>query len=287
LSILPGKEPSTRAKKVPDWVPVLVVSVENAMRPFSQEIGERLLTNPHMQQVWGTLITEGGKRALDDPDGFEGRLNSLPERYRAETYPSTLPGTDPETEWLSMMLADGNVPADELDRADALYRRTRHAAYLADNACASFFLATVIIFTLGNPSVKEHDIEREMSRWQEGAKLCREALSSPHRATVDPALAAALSMSADYFEGLATSIERSAAGSPYLIGRGARKKGVLRRNEYIRGQVCDLARITHKIFGSFLHVPIATAASVVTGQSISPKSVENWSKAAPSKGIST
>jgi hypothetical protein len=203
--------------------------------------------------------------------------------------------TDPKMEsvWQTLTVTDVDAAALEklpenlrLDHWVEASLGTRDATD-NDAACAAFFASAVIIFTLGNRSVKEHDIKREMSRWRDGAALCREALSGPHRARVDPALAAALSMSADYFEGWAGSIERSAASSPYLIGRGARKKGVLRRNDNIRGQVCDLARITHKVFGSFLHVPIATAATVVTGQSISPKSVENWSKAAPSKGIST
>ena len=108
------------------------------------------------------------------------------------------------------------------DQADALYRRSRHAADLADGARASFFLSTAIIFTLSNPVVKKDEIDEEARRWRGGASLCREALSGIHRARVDPTLAAALSVSADYFDWYATSIEAASKDSPYLIERNSR-----------------------------------------------------------------
>jgi hypothetical protein len=167
------------------------------------------------------------------------------------------------------------MSVDEVDRADALYRRKRRDAYLANSAGASFFLATAIIFTLRNRTVKEYDIEQEAWRWQTGAALCREALSSPHRATVDPALAAALSMSADYFDGHATSIGTGATASYYVIKRNSRLRAP-GEDENIRGQVREVAAVTKKIFGRALYGTVATAASVATDLKISGNNAEKW-----------
>jgi hypothetical protein len=197
-----------------------------------------------------------------------------------------------ESVWRTLRAIDGDAAALEalppnlrLDNWVEASLEMRDAT-ANDKACAAFFASAVITFTNKNPTVKEYDIEQQAKRWRDGAKLCREALSGMHRARVDPALAAALSMSADYFEGWASSIERSAASSPYLIGRGARLRAP-GGNENIRGQVCDLAHVAHGVFGLSLYVPIATAACVVTGQAISSKSVENWSKASPSNDFSS
>jgi hypothetical protein len=222
-------------------------------------VGERLLTNQRMERVWKKLRTEGIKLAQSNPEAFEKELNELPYSYRRES-------------------RDDSPPSDRFDPTP------RRVTYLADSACASFFLATAIIFTFRNRTGTERDLKQEVQRWRTGAQLCREARSSPHRATVDPTLAAALALVTDYFEGHIASIETTAAGSPYFIGRNARERAPgggknAIGNENVRGQVCDLARITQKIFGSFLHTPVATAASVATGLPINSTTVENWSKA--------
>jgi hypothetical protein len=205
---------------LPEWL-------TDAIRKVACDpVGERLLTDERMKRVWKTLNAEGRRCARDDPDDFEGRLNKLEERYRRETW-DTAPPPDTETGFsclpplLAAKLA-GRMSVDEVNREDARYRRDLRVAYLADSACASFFLAAAIIFTLRNSTVKEYDLEQEAWRWRTGAALCREALSSPHLATVDPALAAALSMSADYFDGHATSIGTGAAASYYVIERNSR-----------------------------------------------------------------
>jgi hypothetical protein len=208
--------------------------------------GKRLLADERMQAVWKLLIDKGRQR---DPREIERSLDDLPAAYRRETY------TDNRT----------------FD--------------LAESAVASFFLAGAIIFTLGNKTARAHDIEREVSRWRAGAKLCREALVVQYPIVVDPDVAAALRLSTDYFERRASFIERTATSSPYLIGREARQRAP-GRNENVRGQVRDLAIVAHKIFGSFLHAPVATTASVATGKTISVKSVENWSKASPNNKFS-
>jgi hypothetical protein len=243
LSALLGGEQAAGSKTAPDWVPPLMVSLASAMRPFGQEIVDRLLTDPQMESVWRILRAKSVDQAA---------LEKLPPNLRLDN-------------WVEASLETRDATAN-------------------DAACAAFFAYAVIIFTLGNRSVKEQDIKREMSRWRDGAAICREALSGVHRATVDPALAAALSMSADYFEEWARSLERSAANSPYLIGRGAleRAPGGKKNaggDENVRGQVCDVANLTQQVFGSFLHKPVATTASVATGLVIASKSVENWSRA--------
>lgn len=175
------------------------------------------------------------------------------------------------------------LPADLPDnrRADNWLGQVR--ASPKDQAAVAFFTSAVITFAIGNPTVREGAIAHEARRWRIGAALCREALSGMHRATVDPHLAAALRMSADYFEGFARSVETASAGSPYVIGRNSRKRAPGGGNERlgdenVRGQVCDLAEVTRKIFGSVLRGPVA---SVATGLDIQPKSVENWSTSTP------
>jgi hypothetical protein len=43
------------SKRVPDWVPPLVVSMARAMRGYSQEVCDRLLTDQRMQAAWTEL----------------------------------------------------------------------------------------------------------------------------------------------------------------------------------------------------------------------------------------
>jgi len=118
-------------------------------------IAVRLLADTRMEQVWKTLRKEGSDRELANSKEFKDSLNSLPDNYRMETWGASAPSA------------------------------------LADRVCASFFLAASIIFGVGNRTVKKYDIEQEAKRWRAGAALCREALSNPHRATVDPDLTAA------------------------------------------------------------------------------------------------
>ncbi len=283
---------------LPQWLPDAVRGVVSGHFDLQHyPIGAQLLTDERMEQVWKTINLEARRRALDDPERFESSLNNLSERYRRETYDTFAPpGGEPDTKWLAMMLPDHEVwktlntegrrraieeIQPEIDRKDRLYRRDWRVSYLADSACASFFLATAIIFTIRNATVREHDLELEVSRWRDGAKLCREALSSPHRATVEPDLAAALKMSADYFEGWAKFIELTSAGSPYLIKRNAHERAPGGRkgtggNENVRGQVRELAEATEQIFGTFLYGTVARAASVATGLKISSENVEKW-----------
>jgi hypothetical protein len=209
-------------------------------------IGVLLRTDPRMRRVWQTLANEGRKRELSDPKGFRDRLDSLSERFLMETW-----GTP------------------------------THEVCLADRACASFFLATAIVFAIGNRTVREYDIRAEVQRWRAGAALCRGALQSPHRARVDPALQDALSAAAAYFEEWAELVEGANVNSPYRIGRASRERAPggkkdVPGDDHIRGQVREVAAVTEKIFGSFLYRTVATAATVATGSLISAGNVERW-----------
>jgi hypothetical protein len=218
-----------------DWAPPLVVSVADAMRGFSPDVCDRLLTDPRMKGVWIEL-----------------------GRHEVKALPAAL---------------DDNLRVDHwLGQFDASPK---------DEAAVAFFASAVIIFTLRNRVVKKHELEKEAERWQDGAALCREALSGLHRARVDPALAAALSVSADYFEGHATSIKTASASSPCVVERNARKRAPgggkgTDGNENVRGQVRKVAEVTEQIFGTFLYGTVACAASVATGLKISRKNVEKW-----------
>ena len=266
---------------LPEWLPDAVRGVVNGHFDLAlYPIGDRLLTDKRMQKVWKAMIAAGLRCAKNDSEGFEKKLNGLPERYRRETWDtSTSPSGESDINWLRKMLAKGKVSRHELDRADALHRKSRRAAYLADNACASFFLAATIVFTLDNRTVTESKIKREVNRWQDGARLCREALNS--HATVNPDHAEALAKTAVYFEEHAKFIETMSAKSPYFINRNARERapGATKGrtgNENVRGQVRELAAVTEQIFGHFLYGTVATVVSVASGLSITPTSVENW-----------
>ena len=209
-------------------------------------VGAVLSKDSRMQRVWKTLTAEGHKCEDRDMEEFKLRLNSLPDHYRLEKWGQSIDGVS-----------------------------------LTERACASFFLATAIVFAVGNQIVRAQDIEQEVQRWRTGAELCREALQSPHRAAVDPQLARALSESAAYFGSWAVLIETANADSPYHvkkveITRTPGSKGNKPGNKNIRAQVCDVALTTRGIFGSFLYGTVATAASVATGLPIAAKSVENW-----------
>jgi hypothetical protein len=205
-----------------------------------------------MKRVWQTLGSEGRKREQSDPKDFEHRLHSLPNRYQMENW---------------------DAPTDRVS--------------LVDGACAAFFLATATIFAVQNRAVRERYVAEEVGRWRTGAALCRQAINSPEwgaptdRATVD-----ALSLSAAYMEKQANFIETATRGSPYVIGRSSRNRAPggskdKPGDDAIRGQVSALAKATEEIFGSFLYGTVAIAASVATGKSISPKSVQNWCSAPP------
>jgi hypothetical protein len=85
-------------------------------------IGRRLLDDPNMGQVWLALMSEGNDH---NPQSLEGRLDSLDGLYRMETWGAPTYGVS-----------------------------------LADQACASFFLATSIVFGVGNHVVTESSIQR-------------------------------------------------------------------------------------------------------------------------------
>ncbi len=224
----------------PDYIPRAVREV-SARFGDDHPIGLLLRTEPRMRRVWQTLASEGRKRELGNQKDFEDHLDSLPNRYRMETW---------------------GAPTDGIS--------------LADRACGAFFIAIATIFTVRNRAVTKNDIADEAKRWRTGAALCREAIHSPQwgaptdRATVD-----ALSLSAAYFDELANFIETATRGSPYVIGRDSHNRAP-GGDDAIRGQVRALAKVTEEILGSFLYGTVAIAASVATGESISPKSVENW-----------
>jgi hypothetical protein len=198
-------------------------------------IGRLLCSDPRMEQVWKTLMKEGDAREKTSPKEFKDRLDSLRDIYRMEKW---------------------DTPTD--------------GVLLPDQACASFFLATSIIIGVGNHAIKESNIQKELTRCQDAATLCREALCFPHRAANDPDLAAALSLSAAYFEEWAKILKNSNMNSPYLVERATGG------SDDIRAQVRHVATVTREMFGSFMYRTVATAASVATGSAISWKQVANW-----------
>ena len=261
-----------------EWMPDGVLKVVERF-----PAGARLLADRGMQTVWETLRAKGLQRASNDPEEFERRLSNLPDEYRKETFDGTPPGGEPDIEWLPSIMGEGNVSADELDQTYGRHMRDSRVAYLAESACASFFLAAAIIFTRGIRTVREQDLKQEAQRWRTGAALCREACLGMHRARLDHDLAEALSTSAAYFDEHADSIGTAPGSDFYIVERRGleRAPGANRGStgdEDVRGQVGHLAWAAKLIFGSFLHKPVAITASVATGVTISPKSVENWSR---------
>jgi len=251
------------------------------------DLRRRLLTDPRMEQVWRTLAIEGRKRERKLEIERKSKLNNLkwyeeedpfaflPEAYRMETWDA------PTLRPLAANPAPEELEAPGRIGDTALFEYKSRQASFADRLCAAFFLATTIIFTVKNRTVRKYDIEREVRRWRAGASLCREALYSPHRAPIDPALHKALSASGAYFEEWAKFIETTSLNSPYLIERGSRNRAPggssdTFGDDAIRGQVRALAEATRQIFGTILYRTVARAASVATGESISPKSVQNW-----------
>src|SRR3984957_5943770 len=108
---------------LPKWLPN---KVRNGRFFEDYPVGAKLLADHKVEHVWKNLNTVGLKCARKEPKEFENRLSNLPERYRRETcdWDSSTPlaeGTHPSRR--SMGVA-GNVS----DQADALYRRSRHAA---------------------------------------------------------------------------------------------------------------------------------------------------------------
>ena len=100
-----------------DYLPNAIRELNACFCGGENTIGQRLCTDHRMQQVWKTLTTEGTREA-EDREKFERRLNSLPKRYRQETW-------DPD--------------------------QSMYGVSLTDRACASFFLATAIVFQCRKP----------------------------------------------------------------------------------------------------------------------------------------
>ena len=194
-------------------------------------VGRRLIEDPNMGQVWQTLMLEGRGR---NPEDFEDRLNSLHRDYRMETWVET---------WA-------------VRKCD-----------LAERGCASFFLATAIIFSRKNSAVTKSKLDAELNRWQFGAVLCREALDM---ARCDQKIAHALETSAAYFEEWAKELSTANMNSPYLVKRASRAR------DHIRGLVRDVAVVAKKIYGSSMYGTVATAASAAACSDISLETVEDW-----------
>ena len=216
-------------------VPDVVRDVNARFYEGNHYIAQRLCAESSMGEVWKTLGMEGRNRELAGPKKFKDRLDSLLGVYRMETW---------------------GAATDQIS--------------LADQACASFFLAASIIFGVGNHAVKESDVQKELKRYQDAVTLCSESLCSPHRATNDPDLAAALSASAAYFQEWIKIISNANMNSPYLVERATQG------HNDVRAQVRHVATVTREIFGSFMYGTVATTASVAKGLLITTKSVENW-----------
>lgn len=212
-----------------DYLPGAVRQLNAHFFDGAHFIGVRLLEDPNMGQVWQTLMREGRRR---NPKDFEDRLNSLHCDYRMEHWVKTW---DPPTRDV-----------------------------LAERACASFFLATAIIFSRKNPAVTKSHLKSEVKRWGDGAALCRQALDM---ARGDPKIAQALETSGAYFEEWAKALSTANMNSPYLVKRASRGR------DHIRVLVRDIAVVTQKIYGSSMYRTVATAASAVD---ISWKEVEDW-----------
>jgi hypothetical protein len=230
-----------------DYLPNAIRELNACFCGGENTIGQRLCTDHRMQQVWKTLTTEGTREA-EDREKFERRLNSLPKRYRQETW-------DPD--------------------------QSMYGVSLTDRACTSFFLATAIVFSVGNQVRRASKIEREAQDWRTAAELCAKLCAEPGapqqhlHAAIDPDLIDALRKSAAYLEKVANFIQTTNEDSPYLIGREAKLRAP-GGNENIRGQVRDVAAVTKKIFGQVLYGTVATAANVASGLKISGKNVAKW-----------
>ncbi len=140
-----------------------------------------------------------------------------------------------------------------------------------EQACAALFAYAVVEFSGERVVGTRSDFDQFAKESLSAAELCRAAIERDGRPRIDPALAAALKVVADYFE--EQGQRRLQSGSPYVVERSSRARG----EDVKRGRVRALALEMHRLFGSFRYGTTATIAMVaLEGSKISARDVENW-----------
>jgi hypothetical protein len=236
---------------LPAWAPAAAGKIYERWQ-FGGEIGRRLLFDPRMEKVWTDLRSNGARQEREDVAAFAERLDDMPNRYRFDTW-------DLDDEW-----------------------RTP----LAERACVAVFVCSIDRFIVREMRIMEASdengieipitaqaIDSLVERWQNGAKLCREALSSPHRSVFDKELAQALLLCGSYFDEFAGFIRRGTKEGQLYIERKSRALG---GDDALRYHVLSIAKEMKGIYGKVYHVPLSEITKVVTNVEIKSKSVENW-----------
>jgi hypothetical protein len=201
-------------KKVPDWVPPLVVaSSAGAMRRFGQEVVDRLLTDARMESVWQTLRARNVNAVA---------LDALPSNLRLDN-------------WVEGSLETGDATPN-------------------DEACVAFFAAAVIEFKLANKPVYASDVSELIGPWREAARQCRLALRNPlFRPLVDGEFERSLSIVERFFEERAAFVESGSSpyllgrerkdDAARGIVRGIAKQTKLIFGQFLYGTIATVASV--------------------------------------------
>lgn len=219
----------------------IVSTVPEAVRSVARaiglgEIGQKLLTDPRMKTVWGTLRTQA--KAAQDEGKLASRLAALHPMQRMETWGAS-----------------------------------NHGVALPDQACAAFLCFVVSELGVPTEAVKRRDMLKRAGQWRSGAEFCREATANLIPQLNNSELARALELVGKYFDGQAQLVIGAAnQKNPYLLKRSSRQ----RNDDTTRARVRALAMGTRAIFGTFLYGTLVTVAAVALQTKVTEKGVINW-----------
>lgn len=169
-----------------DMVPAAVRSMAAAIE-VGKDVGERLLSDPKMRNVWQTLRKQAKK--THDGRAMADRLADLPSSLR-------------------------------LEDASSL------GVSLPDQACAAFYALVVTELGIPKRAATRSNIAAMAEPWHSAAELCKAAIHLPGRPGREPELARALETAAAYLDKSGRYIkEQSQKESPYTIKRSSRARG--------------------------------------------------------------
>lgn len=213
-------------------------------------VATRLVYDPRMHPVWKWLKQRA--QEMHDRGELELRLADLPERYL------------PRHWGLSGRLI-----------APPSYRRFSTRYLLPDQACAAFCACVIITLGVNNPAVTRAGIEAQANELRRAASICRERLSEPFLAPLNPVLAGHSSAFIADLEEQANFIEIEARlNRSHYLERSSGARGV--GDDNVRAQARAVALGAQAIFGSFLYGIVATVMSVGLSIGVNERKVRDW-----------
>lgn len=201
-------------------------------------LGQCLLTDPRMKAVW---------QVLQKADVSEAGLDSVESFQQLRSWG----------------ISKYDLPLQDFPPPDFS---------LQDRACAALFAFAAWELNSKRNVIKRTKIEGSVKQYTDAANLCGSTTHYDYLHSANPNLDAALSIVGWFFQDQARKIEQMAG--PHVIKRSSKTRG----DDGTRIHVRALAIETHRLFGSFHCVTVATIATVGLGieHAISAKSVENW-----------